>query len=318
MNKLEQYLNLASRQYYAGTPIISDEVFDHLADTCNYSKVGAKEGGDTEKHLHRMYSLQKYYEGENARPIPDTVDTSVSIKLDGAAISLLYVDGNLTRVLTRGDGLEGKVVTDKFIASGSNIVPQQIKATGIVQIIGEIVAPSNITNSRNYAAGALNLKDPEEFKTKAISFFAYGVQPYKHKTYDEDMRWLKRLGFSTVKESELDKIYPSDGIVFRVNDNELFYEMGFTNKHPRGAYARKERGEAVETTLVGVEWNTGRTGRVTPTALLEPIYIGDKLVSRATLNNPGFIEMLDLQIGDRVGVILGGEIIPVITHKVDA
>lgn len=318
MNKLEQYLNLASRQYYAGTPIISDEQFDQLADICGYSQVGAAETSDTQKHMHRMYSLQKYYEGENARPIPESVDTSVSVKLDGAAISLLYVDGVLSRVLTRGDGVEGKVITDKFIASGNNIVPQTIEHKGIVQIIGEIVAPSNIPNSRNYAAGALNLKSADEFKTKAISFFAYGVQPYRYKTYDEDMRWLKRLGFSTVKESELDKIYPTDGIVFRVNDNQQFYEMGYTAKHPRGAYARKERGVAVETTLLDVEWNTGRTGRVTPTAILEPVYIGDKLVSRATLNNPGFIEMLDLQIGDRVGVILGGEIIPVITHKVDA
>lgn len=316
MNKLEQYLNLASRQYYAGTPIISDEQFDLLSDSCGYNQVGARETGKVEKHYYRMYSLQKYYEGENAKPIPEGVDTSVSVKLDGAAISILYVDGVLTRVLTRGDGIEGQVVTDKFI--NSVVIPQKIRTSGIVQIIGEIVAPKHIPNSRNYAAGALNLKDPEEFKTKAVSFFAYGVYPHKHETYDEDMKWLKRLGFSTVKESELDKIYPSDGIVFRVNNNDEYTLMGFTSKHPRGAYARKERGEAVETTLIGVEWNTGRTGRVTPTALLEPVYIGDKLVSRATLNNPGFIEMLDLHIGDRVGVILGGEIIPVITHKVDA
>ena len=163
-----------------------------------------------------------------------------------------------------------------------------------------------------------NKKDLEEFKSKAISFFAYGVYPNIKETYDEDMKYLRHQGFNTIKEGELDKIYPSDGIVFRVNNNVIFEDMGFTSKHPRAAYARKERQEAVETTIIGVEWNTGRTGRVTPVALLEPIMIGDALVSRATLNNPGFIKMLDLHIGDTVGVVRSGDIIPCITHKVDA
>ena len=301
--------------YYGGTPIISDEVFDQLADSAGYTSVGAKERGNVEKHLYRMYSLQKHYEDQGASPL-DARTCSVSVKLDGAAISILYVDGCLVRVLTRGDGLEGQVITDKF--TNSNVIPLSIPHTGIVQIIGEIVAPKHIPNSRNYAAGALNLKDTEEFKTKAISFFAYGIFPSVKDTYDEDMRYVMRLGFNTVKESELDKIYPSDGIVFRLNNNAEFASAGYTSKHPKGAYALKERQEAVETTILAVEWNTGRSGKVTPVAILEPVMIGDALVSRATLNNPGFIEMLDLHIGDRVGVIRAGEIIPCITHKVDA
>lgn len=301
--------------YYGGTPIISDEVFDQLADSAGYTSVGAKERGNVEKHLYRMYSLQKHYEDQGASPL-DARTCSVSVKLDGAAISILYVDGCLVRVLTRGDGLEGQVITDKF--TNSNVIPLSIPHTGIVQIIGEIVAPKHIPNSRNYAAGALNLKDTEEFKTKAISFFAYGIFPSVKDTYDEDMQYVMRLGFNTVKESELDKIYPSDGIVFRLNNNAEFASAGYTSKHPKGAYALKERQEAVETTILAVEWNTGRSGKVTPVAILEPVMIGDALVSRATLNNPGFIEMLDLHIGDRVGVIRAGEIIPCITHKVDA
>ena len=158
MNKLEQYLNYASRMYYSGNPIITDEVFDKLADSAGYTSVGAKEHGNVEKHLYRMYSLQKYYEDQGIAPLTE-YDTSVSVKLDGAAISLLYVDGNLTRVLTRGDGIEGQVITDKFL--NSNILPLSIRHKGIMQVTGEIVAPKHIPNSRNYAAGALNLKKVE-------------------------------------------------------------------------------------------------------------------------------------------------------------
>lgn len=315
MNKLEQYLNHASRMYYGGTPIISDAVFDQLADSAGYTSVGAKEYGNVEKHLYRMYSLQKYYEDQGEAPLSG-MNTSVSVKLDGAAISILYVDGHLVRVLTRGDGIEGTVITDKFI--NSNIIPLEIKHTGIVQITGEIVAPKHIPNSRNYAAGALNLKDLEEFKTKAISFFAYGVYPSIKDTYDEDMKYLKRMGFGTIKDGDLDQIYPSDGIVFRVNNNLDTLSLGYATNYPKFAYALKERQPCVETIIIGVEWNTGRSGRVTPTAILEPIMIGDKKVSRATLNNPGFIEALDLRIGDTVAVRMAGCIIPEISHKVDA
>jgi DNA ligase (NAD+) len=315
MNKLEQYLNHASRMYYGGTPIISDEVFDQLADSAGYTSVGAKERGNVEKHLYRMYSLQKHYEDQGVSPL-DARACSVSVKLDGAAISILYVDGCLVRVLTRGDGIEGQVITDKF--TNSNVIPLSIPHTGIVQIIGEIVAPKHIPNSRNYAAGALNLKDTEEFKTKAISFFAYGIFPSVKDTYDEDMQYVMRLGFHTVKESELDKIYPSDGIVFRVNSNLDSLSLGYATNYPKFAYALKERQPCVETTIIGVEWNTSRSGRVNPVAILEPVMIGDKKVSRATLNNPGFIEALDLRIGDTVAIRMAGCIIPEISHKVDA
>ena len=106
--------------------------------------------------------------------------------------------------------------------------------------------------------------------------------------------------------------------MFRVNDTQVFQDLGYTAKHPRGAYAKKERAAHVETKLLDVEWQVGKSGKVTPVAILEPVYIGDALVSRATLNNPGFIEMLDLQIGDTVAIIRSGEIIPCILHKVDA
>lgn len=316
MNKITQYLDSASAAYYAGTPFISDAQFDALADSVGYGAVGAKQNTKTERHLYQMYSLQKYYEDEGVRPLEGIRDVTFTAKLDGAALSLLYVDGQLVRALTRGDGVEGQIVTDKFL--DNPIVPQTIPYTGVIQVTGEVVAPINIENARNYAAGALNLKDVAEFRSRALSFFAYGVQPNLHAKFDGDLDLLKAAGFGVINEPNLDKIFPCDGVVFRVNDNALFTELGYTAKHPRGAYAKKERAAHVETTLLGVEWQVGKSGKVTPVAILEPVYIGDALVSRATLNNPGFIEMLDLRIGDRVAVIRAGEIIPCILHKVDA
>lgn len=317
MNKVEQFLNTASRAYYAGSPIISDEQFDALADIANYQTVGAGVTGHKGMHYKPMYSLQKFYEDEGMkRPLADVKDVSPSIKLDGAAISLLYIDGTLVQALTRGDGIEGQDITDKILSSNSLVV-KSVPVEGILQVTGEIVAPKHIENARNYAAGALNLKNDDEFNTRALSFFAYGCYPYLTATYDGDMRALSKLGFATIKELDLEKVYPSDGMVYRVNDNELFEEMGYTSKHPQGAYALKVRGAHVETTLLDVEWQVGKSGKITPVAILEPIVIEDAVVTRATLNNPAFIEALGLAIGDRVAVIRAGSIIPCILHKVE-
>ena len=319
MNKLKHFLTKASTAYYNGDPFVSDEQFDKLADSCNYHEVGAKADGKTEKHFHQMYSLQKFYEDEGMkRPLEGVTDVSMSVKLDGAAISLLYVDGELVRALTRGDGVEGQVITDKILAT--NIVPHSVNPElfpKVFQVTGEIVAPLNIENARNYAAGALNLKSTEEFASRALSFIAYGVYPCLTDKHDADMRMLLQVGFGTCNELNLEKIFPTDGMVFRVNSNKLFTELGYTAKHPRGAYALKIRQAHVETKLLDVEWQVGKSGKVTPVAILEPVYIGDALVSRATLNNPGFIEALGIEIGDTVAVIRSGEVIPCVLHKVE-
>jgi DNA ligase (NAD+) len=316
MSKLKDYLDAASAAYYAGSPFISDEIFDKLAESADYQAVGAKQHEHIQKHFARMFSLQKYYEDEGQQPL-QTYKTTCTPKLDGAAISLLYIDGALVRATTRGDGVEGTDITAKVIAR-KDLVPLKVRRMDVHQVIGEVAAPKHIENARNYAAGSLNLKDVNEFCTRAVSFFAYGVYPYVAETFSEDMRILESEGFQSVYGSELHNIYPCDGLVFRVNSNKEFDALGYTAKHPRGAYAKKDRQEAVETQILAVEWQVGKSGKVTPVAILEPVMIGDALVSRATLNNPGFIEMLDLQIGDTVGVIRAGEIIPCITHKVDA
>lgn len=321
MNKITQFLDSAAAAYYAGRPFITDEQFDRLAESHGYNSVGASESGKTARHFHQMYSLQKFYEDEGqTRPLEGISDVVASAKLDGAAVSLLYIDGVLAQALTRGDGVEGQIITDKILAT--NLVPHKFSDTqnlpAVLQVTGEIVAPINIENARNYAAGALNLKSVSEFRERALSFFAYGVYPAITKTFRGDMSALQALGFGTITEDNLDKIFPCDGVVFRANSNQVFQDLGYTSKHPRGAYAKKQRAAHVETTLLDVEWQVGKSGKVTPVAILEPVYIGDALVSRATLNNPGFIEMLDLQIGDRVAVARAGEIIPCILHKVDA
>ena len=316
MNNITKYLDECSAAYYAGSPAISDDVFDKLAESVDYKSVGAKQHEHLQKHYFQMYSLQKYYEDESKdNPLSGEVDISFSHKLDGAAISILYLDGKLSRVLTRGDGKEGTDITNKFM--GSKLIPQQVHHVGVLQVTGELAAPKHIPNARNYAAGALNLKDVNEFRTRAVEFFAYGMQPHFYDTFEEDMQLLSKLGFNTIKTNDLDKIYPTDGIVFRVNNNARFNELGFTSNHPRGAYARKTRPEGAETKILDVVWQVGKSGKVTPVALLEPVLLGDATVSRATLNNPGFIEELGIQIGDTVHIIRAGEIIPCITHKVE-
>jgi len=106
--------------------------------------------------------------------------------------------------------------------------------------------------------------------------------------------------------------------VFRLNKYTEFYSVGYTAKHPRGAYALKQRNEAVETTLLDVKWQTGKSGKVTPVAILSPVKIGEAIISRATLNNIAFIRALDLRIGDTIGVERSGDIVPKVTHKVEA
>ena len=315
MKTLHNYLDECSRHYYNGNPIISDHQFDQLASIANYSKVGASEWGDTQKHLFQMFSLQKHYEDDKGpSPLQGEKNIAITVNLDGAAVSLLYVGGNFVRALTRGDGREGKDVTDKL----HRLVPLKIPEYWgeFVQIVGEVCAPKHVENARNYAAGSLNLKDLSEFKTRSVEFFAYGIQPFVSTTFTQDMQLLSAAGFNTVFDKNLDQVYPTDGLVYRVDSNSRFQELGYTAKHPRGAYAKKTRQECVETTLISVEWQVGKTGKVTPVAILEPVMVGDATVSRATLNNPGFIKALELEIGDTVGIRRAGEIIPEIVYKV--
>jgi DNA ligase (NAD+) len=299
-------VDTASDAYYKGEPILTDEEFDAL-DQPDY--VGHKISGIP--HMYPMWSLQKAYDGDD--PLADYKGVKVkSPKLDGAAISLEYTRGHLTRALTRGNGKEGIDITDKVMY----LVPRDIPWENKIQITGEVVAPKHIKNARNYAAGALNLKSVEEFKERELTFIAYGLTPGLNHLWSLDMKDLDLLGFHTVI-SEFWGQFPQDGTVYRIDDYNDFSEAGFTSKHPKGAYAAKERTAGSITRLLDVEWNVGRSGVVAPVGILEPVLIGDATVSRVTLHNLAFIQALNLEIGCYVEVIRSGEIIPRIVRRVD-
>jgi NAD-dependent DNA ligase len=304
---MKELLDKASKAYYAGTPIMSDEEFDAISK--DYFQIGAEPTERKSEHAFPMWSLQKYYVGDSLPSYPSSV---TSPKLDGAAIAILY-NTSYIRSATRGNGKVGEGITDKV--KHIKGVPASISIEGRFQIVGEVVAPKDVKNSRNYAAGALNLKDIHAFKERDLTFIAYGIQPSVSKTWSGDMLLLRNMGFNTVLDSNWDE-FPQDGKVVRIDNYEQFDALGYTSKFPRGAYALKEQSEGSVTTLIGVEWNLGRSGVISPVAILEPVHVGDALVSRATLHNMKYIEALDLAIGCKVKVIRSGEIIPRIVERV--
>lgn len=306
---MRKFLDKMSELYYEGTPAISDAEFDLLADKHNYNQVGYVVT-DAISHVYQMYSLQKCFDITKA---PLDVNSCVaSPKLDGAAVSLLYVDGNLELALTRGDGIQGRDITDKM----RMLVPTEIKNTGLIQVTGEVVAPEEIPNARNFAAGALGLKSLTEFATRPLRFVAYDVMPRQASHYEGSMTILRMMGLKEVTTFDCSR-YPTDGVVYRLKDSVEFERLGYTSKHPRGAFALKEQAEGVETTLIDVVWQLGKSGVVSPVAILDPIEIGGATVSRATLHNIEYIRDLDLEIGCRVSVIRSGEIIPRIIGRVE-
>ncbi len=307
-----KFLEYATKRYVSGTPVMTDAEFDKLADSVNFKTVGASVQHGVE-HTSRMYSLQKFYIGEGEYPFSGNCVTTP--KLDGAAVALTYFKGSLVRVLTRGDGKRGQDISHLI---GSRVfIPLLIDTDEVlVQIIGEVVAPKTIENARNYAAGALNLKDKAEFNERDLSFVAYGISPSSNTTYEEDMDWLLHSGFINVFAPGLD-IFPQDGKVVRLSSNKDFEAAGYTSTHPKGAYAIKERKAGVESTLLDVIWQVGKSGVVSPVGLIEPVKVGDAVVSRATLHNIKYINELNLEIGCKVEVVRAGDIIPRIVRRID-
>ena len=308
---MQHFLEKASAMYYSGTPILSDAEFDALARLYNYDTVGHTVT-DGIPHLYKMYSLQKVFD-------LNAVEASTSPmvrtpKLDGAAVSLQYVNGHIAQALTRGDGNLGRDITLKL----EELVPNVISIKGKIQITGEVVAPDTITNARNFAAGSLNLKDLLEFRSrcKDLVFVAYDIQGVEYERLSEAMDHLAQNGFEVITHFDATG-YPTDGEVFRVDNYDAFYRMGYTAHHPRGAFALKEQKDGVITELLDVVWQVGKSGVVSPVAILEPVEVGDALVSRATLHNIEYIRSLNLEIGCSVEVIRSGEIIPRIVRRVD-
>lgn len=305
---MRSLLDNASKLYYEGCPILSDNDFDLLAAKHNYHTVGYTVT-DAIEHTFQMYSLQKYFNLADAPLLHGYICTP---KLDGAAVSLLYIDGTFQLALTRGDGIQGRDISDKLRL----IVPSSISTKGVVQVTGEIVSPKSIPNARNYAAGALNLKDLQEFKSRDVTFVAYDMVGHDMSTFENVMAELSQDGFNVVTSFDASN-YPTDGKVFRINCYNTFQEMGFTAHHPRGAFALKEQAAGIVTTLLDVVWQVGKSGVVSPVAILEPVTIGEATVGRATLHNIQYIRELNLEIGCQVEVIRSGEIIPRVVRRIN-
>lgn len=332
---MKLYLERLSKLYYDGTPEISNEEYDALEAIYGQSINGT---GDI-KHMYRMYSLKKHYDADGELPL-NKRDCDETLKLDGAAVDIFYVDGHFKHALTRGNGIEGRDVSQHVLTLD---IPVEIPSLKPTQITGEVVASKDVENSRNYASGALGQKEREVWEQRKtdgnMRFIAYNVQTVQNRwgigeTYMEDMNTLYDWGFKVVtmganpiwytskectvlvKSTPWSDLYPTDGLVYRIRNNAKFNEAGFTDKFPRGAVAWKDKQESVETTILDVEWNTGKSGKVTPVAILEPVLIGEAMVARATLNNQAYIEALDLEIGCTVEVIRSGEIIPKIIARV--
>ena len=237
---IKEYLDKLSEAYYRGEPLVSDEEFDRLAELHKYHSVGAKDGRTP--HAFRMYSLQKVHHGEQEPEYDWPIETP---KLDGAAISVTYIGIDILRlhkIITRGDGIEGQDITEKL----AHLVPPVIFSTHTtLQFNCEVVAPKMIPNARNYAAGALNLKDLAEIKKRDLTVVCYDVLGFDSGLYTEKIIFAKKFFKSTIFDN-LD-IFPTDGKVIRENVNAVFEKAGYTAKHPRAAYALKPKPSGVVT-----------------------------------------------------------------------
>jgi len=310
---LENLIKRAKTAYYSGNPIMSDEIFDYLVNMATEESIGYKSSYERRyKHMFPLFSLQKVVSGIDTAPDWGSDATVCTAKLDGAAISILYGGGEFQKSLTRGDGIEGLDITHNI----RHLVPEIIDYEGVLQISFFFFFFKTIPNSRNYAAGALSLKDSTEFKTRDLHFIAHGVSPYPTDNYVSDMRFVSNLGIQTAIDSDYTQ-FPHDGSVFRIADNNKFDHYGYTSHHPRGAFALKQQEKGVVTILQSVSWQVGKSGAVSPVAHFDPIDIEGATVSKATLHNKSIIEALDLKIGCKIEVIRAGKIIPQVLRRVD-
>lgn len=310
----KSFLGLCKEAYYKGTPIISDDEYDSLVDIHGEPSVGYAQSEDAVNLPIRMYSLEKIYKGE--KELPDRFNVTECIKtpkLDGSAVCLTYFDGDLQSAQTRGDGKAGKIVTERFKYALPNLEHlKNANYSGTVVVLGEFLFPNTVENGRNLAAGYLNRNEDTELPV-GVTFVAYDVYA-EYKNYDlytNKLVALKHLGFRTPIEENLSDLYPTDGEVIRINSEARYNALGHTSKFPKGAIAVKTRTEGVPTIIRDIVWQPGKTGKVTPVAILDPIEIDGAIVTKATLNNPEYMQALGLlYLPATVYVERAGGIIP--------
>ncbi|CDR24208.1 NAD-dependent DNA ligase LigA [Staphylococcus argenteus] len=281
-----------------------------------------------------------------------SVEYMCELKIDGLAVSLKYVDGYFVQGLTRGDGTTGEDITENL--KTIHAIPLKMKEPLNVEVRGEAYMPRRsflhlneekekngeqlFANPRNAAAGSLRQLDSKLTAKRKLSVFIYSVNDFTDfdaSSQSDALDELDKLGFKTNKNrervSDIDGVleyiekwtsqreslpYDIDGIVIKVNDLDQQDEMGFTQKSPRWAIAYKFPAEEVVTKLLDIELSIGRTGVVTPTAILEPVKVAGTTVSRASLHNEDLIHDRDIRIGDSVVVKKAGDIIPEVVKSI--
>lgn len=270
------------------------------------------------------------------------------LKIDGLAIALTYENGVFVRGVTRGDGITGEDITNNL--KTIKAIPLKLFKPVSVEVRGEIYMPKTsfeklneenlkngeklFANPRNAAAGSLRQLDSSITAKRDLSMFCYtaiftGQIENPPKTHYESIMYLKDLGFKinpnirlckNAKEAiqyckdwdekRFDLNYATDGVVIKVNNFAVQQEMGFTSRAPKWATAFKFPPEEVTTTLLDIETGVGKTGAITPVAILEPVQLGGSTVARASLHNFDEIKRLDVRIGDKVFIKKAAEIIP--------
>lgn len=302
------------------------------------------------RHSRPMLSLEKASTPEQVAAFFDRFPGQpvvVMPKLDGLSLALVYEDGRLARAVTRGDGTTGEDVTTLVRALGDGI-PEAIEAAGRTEVRGELVmlrstfAAYNaahpdkpLINPRGGAAGTLRAKDPAAVAGRRLRFFAFDLDASNGAHADvEDA--LRTLGFdaadmrhcddaaaaqaviAAIETERNDLDYDLDGAVLRLANRDAYAAAGTRASSPRGALAFKFAAEEKTTVLADVVWDVGKTGKVAPVAVLEPVFVGGTTVMRATLANQEVIRARGIRIGDTVLVRRAGDVIPFVVGVLDA
>jgi DNA ligase (NAD+) len=333
-------------QRVGGEPLEKFEKHRHIAPLWSLDKCQSIE--ELKNWDQRVRRLINQYNMENEKKLPSPTYT-VEYKFDGLTINLTYRDGNLVQGATRGNGEVGEAILPQIKTIKS--IPLTIDFKGTVEIQGEGLMPLSVLeeynktadeplkNARNAAAGALRNLDPKVTAKRRLIAYFYNVGYIEGKTFDTHLEMLdfireNRLPVSNyiktfdnieklieeierVKKDRKELDVLTDGLVIKINDMRTREALGYTQKFPRWAVAYKFEAEEVTTKLIDVEWNVGRTGKVTPTAILEPVEIGGVTVKRATLNNWDDIQRKKVAIGLRVWVRRSNDVIPEIMGAIE-
>lgn len=330
---------------YSPTTRVGGAILDKFEKHTHLNRLYSMDKAQGEDELKTWYErIERFvenYNNSNINKLPEP-EFIVELKFDGLTINLTYENKNLIMASTRGNGIIGEEILEQVKTIYS--VPLRINYPGKIEVQGEGLMPlselqkyneindEKLKNARNAAAGALRNLDPKVTKKRNLTAFFYNVGYIEEEIFksDDDIKnFLRKNNFRVSKynfkvkqfSEILDKIKKIeenrnnldiliDGVTIKVNDIETRKALGYTNKFPRWAVAYKFEAEEISTKLLDVIWNVGRTAKVTPSAILEPVDIGGVTVKRATLNNYDDILRKKVKIGSRVLIRRSNDVIP--------